>query len=254
VKNPLKKRRTNRTLAVIKDELEIVLKRETVDIIAIGGLLIEAKAQVKHGLWLKWLTENFSLSTSSAERYIKLHKGAAKIPNFGNLKIRPSLLDKLILYPSKRSFPPEVQAVIFKEAETKWVGLTRAYQIEHEIKRAEDAAYKAEIKAIESDEKPEQRLQDVVPPWESEPEPPLDVAPIPAEVTPALLPRDQSLISTFQQTVKVLKVLAAKPAAKFVNSVAPNDLQTVADFLKAVAGESVKTSCSDTFRQPNVVR
>jgi hypothetical protein len=94
---------------------------------------------------------------------IKLHKGAAKIPNFGNLKIRPSLLDKLILSPPKRSFPPEVQAAIFKEAETKWVGLTRAYQLEHEIKRAEEAAYKRDIEAIEGEERYERKIPEPFP-------------------------------------------------------------------------------------------
>jgi hypothetical protein len=242
----LKKRRPNRTLAVIKDELEIVLKRETMDIIAIGGLLIEAKAQVKHGLWLKWLTENFSLSKSSAERYIKLHKGAAKIPNFGNLKIRPSLLDKLILYPPKRSFPPEVQAAIFKEAERKWVDLTRAYQLEHQIKRAEKAAYNRDIEAIEGEEKRERKIPEAVSPWVSEPGPPLsELPPTSTEPAPPLRPCGQSLILMFQQAVKLLKALATKPAAKFIDACIPNDLQIVADFLKAVATASKKADRSD---------
>jgi hypothetical protein len=45
---------------------------------------------------------------------------------------------------------------------------------------------------------------------------------------------------TFQQAVKLLKVLATKPAAKFIDTCAPNDLQMVADFLKAVATASEK--------------
>jgi hypothetical protein len=69
----VKRRSANRTLAVISDELNIALKREASDIFIIGGLLVEARAQVKHGRWYEWLRENFSLSRQSADRYVKLH-------------------------------------------------------------------------------------------------------------------------------------------------------------------------------------
>jgi Protein of unknown function (DUF3102) len=63
----MKRHGANRTLAVIADEINIALKRETNDIFIIGRLLVEARAKVKHGQWYEWLKENFSLSRQSAE-------------------------------------------------------------------------------------------------------------------------------------------------------------------------------------------
>jgi len=186
-------RGTNRTLAVIKDELDVALKRETTNIIAIGGLLAEARRHLRDGEWYPWLEQNFSLSRQSADRYIGIYRVSLKTPNLGDLKIRRSVLYAMFLFSPKRRLSPKAIETIMEEARTKWVGLTRAYQIEREIKLAEEAAYKAEIKAIESDEKPEQRLQDAIAPWESLPELP----PTPAE--PPAAPREQALILTFQQ-------------------------------------------------------
>jgi hypothetical protein len=39
-----------------------------------GDLLIEAKAQLKHGQWLPWLDENCAMSQRTAQLYIKLAK------------------------------------------------------------------------------------------------------------------------------------------------------------------------------------
>ena len=248
MKNALKKRRTNRTLAVIKDELDIALKRETADIIAIGGLFVEARAHLKHSERYPWLEQNFSLSRQSADRYTGIYRVALKTPNLGDLKIRRSVLYAMYLLPPKRRLSPKAIETIMEEARTKWVGLTRAYQIEREIKRAEEATYKREIEVIESEDKREHKVQDAVPPWETLPEQLLEPPPTPAEPPPALLrPTEQSLILTFQQAVKALKALATKPAAKFIDTCTPNDLQIVADFLQAVATAGKKADRSDTI-------
>jgi Protein of unknown function (DUF3102) len=241
MKNALKKRRTNRTLAVIKDELDIALKRETANLIAVGGLLVEARRHLRHGEWYPWLEQNFSLSRQSADRYIGIYRVSMKSPNLDDFKIRRSVLYAMFILPPKRRLSSKAIEIIMEEARTKWVGWTRAYQIEREIKLAEEAAHKREIEAIESDEKPVQKVLDAVPPWESLREPLVELPPTTEEPSAALpRPREQSLILTFQQAVKLLKVLATKPAAKFIDTCAPNDLQMVADFLKAVATASEK--------------
>jgi hypothetical protein len=229
-------RGTNRTLAIIRDELDVALKREITNIIAIGGLLAEARRHLRHGEWYPWLEQNFSLSRQSADRYIGIYRVSLKTPNLGDLKIRRSVLYAMFLLPPKRRLSPQVVETIMEEARTKWVGLTRAYQIEREIKFAEEAAYKREIEAIESEEKPE-------PPWESLPEPRPELPATPPE--PPAAPREQSLILTFQQAVKQLKALATKPAVKFKDTCTLNDLQIVADFLKAVATSSSRTDKID---------
>ena len=39
-----------------------------------GEMLIEAKDQVPHGSWARWLTKNFELSHKQASRYMSLHR------------------------------------------------------------------------------------------------------------------------------------------------------------------------------------
>jgi Protein of unknown function (DUF3102) len=40
----------------------------------LGKMLVEAKACVRHGDWLKWLTANTKLTARTAQRYIRLAK------------------------------------------------------------------------------------------------------------------------------------------------------------------------------------
>jgi hypothetical protein len=102
--------------------------------------------------------------------------------------------------------------------------LTRAYEIERGIKRQNEATERDEF----------------VLPWEEEPEaeqeqPLPDLPPAP----PALLPRDEFLISTFANAIKMLKATLTKPAAKFVAAAdSPHyadDLDMIANFMNQVA-------------------
>jgi hypothetical protein len=51
-------------------------------IVEIGRELIEAKAEVEHGQWLPWLSDEFGWSKSTAENYMNV---ATKFPTIGNL-------------------------------------------------------------------------------------------------------------------------------------------------------------------------
>jgi hypothetical protein len=230
-------KRVNRPLAVIAEAINVALKRETAAIFAIGGLLIEAKEQIEHGHWYSWLEKNFSLSRQSADRYIRLHKALLKTPNIGELKIRSTLLDVLLLLPPKRRFPPQVEAAILKEAETKWVGLTRAYEIAREIKRAE-ALESPPWEEEEQEPEPDELEQDGEPEQdEPEQEPPPDLLPPP----PAPLPRDEFLSKTFANAIRSLKELMTKPSSKFIQAAEPEELEVVANFLNQIAAESRKS-------------
>jgi hypothetical protein len=46
-----------------------------------GDLLIEAKAQLKHGQWLPWLTEHCAMSERTAQLYMRIAKNRATIEN-----------------------------------------------------------------------------------------------------------------------------------------------------------------------------
>jgi hypothetical protein len=47
--------------------------------IAAGRLLIEAKAQLKHGQWLPWLRQNCAISERTASLYMRLARGAEEL-------------------------------------------------------------------------------------------------------------------------------------------------------------------------------
>jgi hypothetical protein len=50
------------------------LQRRVMHAMAAGDLLIEAKAQLKHGQWLHWLAKHCVISERTAQLYVKLAK------------------------------------------------------------------------------------------------------------------------------------------------------------------------------------
>jgi Protein of unknown function (DUF3102) len=54
------------TVAALKSSVENAIKA--------GDLLIEAKAQLKHGQWLPWLDKHCAISQRTAQLYMKLAK------------------------------------------------------------------------------------------------------------------------------------------------------------------------------------
>src|SRR5262245_40621328 len=54
------------TSAALKSSVEHAIKA--------GDLLLEAKAQIKHGQWLPWLQEHCELSERSAQLYMRIAK------------------------------------------------------------------------------------------------------------------------------------------------------------------------------------
>ena len=231
--------RSNRTLDMIAREIHTTLKRETTDIIAIGGLLIEARKHLPHGQWYPWLKENFSLSRQTADRYIKLHRAVAKTPKIGELKLRSTLLEDLFI--SKRQFPPEVKEAIYKEAESKWVGRERAYEIQREMKQAE-------IEAVDRGELPPSQDQKLAPEREKRHEQEASPPDLPPAPQP-LLPRDELLVSKFTSAINMLNELRAMPSGKFTAaSVLSEELELIANFVKQVA--AAKKKQTTTTRTP----
>jgi hypothetical protein len=60
------------------------LRRSIENGIAAGELLIEAKAQLRHGQWLPWLQDNCNLSERTAQLYMRLAKNRADGRNGSN--------------------------------------------------------------------------------------------------------------------------------------------------------------------------
>jgi len=117
-----------RRLATIVDDLDRALKREVKNVIDIGGLLVEAKKQVKHGDWYGWLNQNFALSVASASWYMRLFDKTKSLDS-SDLKIRADLLYALFV---DDKFAKPVKRQILREAKKKWVNMARAEQLQRE--------------------------------------------------------------------------------------------------------------------------
>jgi hypothetical protein len=120
-------KKPKRELSVILDDIDAVLKSDTANIICVGKLLIEAKAQVDHGQWLPLLEQRFDFSERTARNYIKAAKYAnRKSATIADLKISPSVLYALA---GGQSTYLEVEDRILKAAETERVDEERAHEI-----------------------------------------------------------------------------------------------------------------------------
>jgi hypothetical protein len=116
--------RPNRTIDEITGELHVALKRETGDILTIGGLLAEAKERIPHGEWLPWLKSEFSMSERSAQKYVKAADYAAKYELGADLKLSPSALFLISRYDR-----PEIAEAVVKAANEKHLGRDQAKAI-----------------------------------------------------------------------------------------------------------------------------
>jgi hypothetical protein len=255
---------SNRNLAAITSELQVAMQTETTSIIAIGGLLLEAKDQLEHGEWLGWLERNFERSTRTAYNYMSAARAAAKlatIANLGTLKLRQSALyaigDKLDTEEIHRKWqidaPPCLHddatiAAILKAAETEWITANRANEIAEEIEQlrqppdpppqsdeeiaAEEAAEEAEMTAQRATQAARQAELDAILDG-----PPPDNPPTPEATRDVVLP-------PFDQAISTLKHLSTKPLDKFIGSEhSAHDLAPTGDFLHDVADAIDKQKC-----------
>jgi hypothetical protein len=203
-----------RPLEVIAGELNSVLKQEIADVIKIGGLLVEAKAQLSHGQWLPWLAEHSPLSKSTVANYVNAYRFAIKFPTVGNLKIHPSALYML----ASGLFNAKETATILKKAETEWVDAAMARKIK--LQARSPLRTSSEIK-LQAKSQLRTSSESSVPPSQS-----------PGSVP---LRRDTSLRERFAAAVLELEKLEAEPSAKFIGVISVARLRMICSFLSEVA-------------------
>jgi len=213
-----------REIALIATELQTALNREATDIIAIGGLLIEARAQLEHGEWLPWLKENFGSSTHTAENYMAAAHFAAKFATIANLKLRPTALYRLgrKLDDPDGLYSRKAIKAILKAAETEWINVDRANEIATSLQLPEPP------KTIEEEIAAETAAQSEIDDILEGPPPELPPAPE-ATVYDVIVP-------PFDQAVETLVQLQTKPLANFAASThQPHNIRAVTVFLQEVA-------------------
>jgi hypothetical protein len=67
------------------DSAGAAIKRTIEHAIAAGELLLEAKAQLKHGQWMPWLKDHCGLSDRTARAYMRVAKNKDKLSENGNV-------------------------------------------------------------------------------------------------------------------------------------------------------------------------
>jgi len=75
------------------DATKAALKTGIDHAMAAGDLLIEAKAQIPHGIWLPWLKEHCAVSERTARLYMRLARNRSEIEigNVADLSVRGAL-------------------------------------------------------------------------------------------------------------------------------------------------------------------
>lgn len=225
-----------RELATIVADIRAALKSDTANVIRLGGLLAEAKVQVRHGEWLPWLEREFSLSESTAQRYLQVHrflKSCTVRDLNAAANLAPSALYALAEKKRNSVFTEAAIAAIFEEAAHKRVSEDRALKIAWSLQPQTveeiEAAILAEGAAEAEQEAAEQAEADAILDG-----PPPDPSPSPAEAPVTV--RELSLLSQFARGVQLLHDIMTKPAFKFVHvDASPRKLEQVADFLRQVA-------------------
>jgi hypothetical protein len=231
-----------RDIEVIASELQIALKRETADIIAIGDLLLEAQEQLEHGEWLPWLKLNFGSSTRSAQNYMNAARFASKYATVAHLKLRPTALYLLGAYLEFISLD-EIKA-IFKVAETEWVnaeradGIINSFHEEHtdeEQERTDEEQERAEKERLlrETEARAARSAQSEADDILDGPPPELPPPPEPTPIDLTLQEFDKAVATLFRLSTKPLKGFAATTHDAGV-------LNTVAGFMLEVASHPKK--------------
>ena len=76
---------TTRPIEVIENEIIFFKAQASASMLEIGRRLIEAKEQLPHGQWQKWLAEKVAFSERSAQRFMRIAEGYSKADNLTGL-------------------------------------------------------------------------------------------------------------------------------------------------------------------------
>ncbi len=223
------------SLRTIERAITEALRDRTANTLEIGRLLIEAKAKVRHGLWLHWLEGRFPLSTRTAENYMAAAEFVAekqiKIATVANLPLG-------VLYDMANDhYAEDIVDEILALAEREIVTAEKAANIAADAVGRRLSAAGADAIAAEDDE------ADEADPYEEaeailDGEPPALPSPGEAEMRFATTTPDID-VADFCDAVEDLRRLSTRlRAADAAAGVSPEMLRAAADFLAAVVAVS----------------
>jgi hypothetical protein len=240
----MKKAKTKRRTALDRASarLRTALRRETINIVEIGKILIEIRDEhLEHGEWQSWLAENFDLPYRTAIRYVNAaeyvaRKGKSATVALSNLS--PSVLYRL----AEGQLDEQEEAAILAEARKRRVDEDAMWAIcESLAPPADDAADAGRARGHggggddDAESAPDPEIEAVL-------DGPPPAVPPPAPNPP---PTDFAL-RDFDAAISTLKRLMTKSATQFARTIHSADvLESVESFIHAVSDRGRGRGASD---------
>ena len=114
-----------RGLATIVTEVKRTFRDDISNIIKRGELLQQAKDQIEHGGWLRWLEANFNWDEQMAQRAMSVAKFAVKYDTVSALHLSKGVLYGL----ASGRFPDKVVKAVLKEAKSSPIKIERLHEV-----------------------------------------------------------------------------------------------------------------------------
>ena len=224
----------------LESKLRTALRRETTNVIEIGGLLIKSSKLLKHGEWLDWLKDHFDLSQRTAHNY---YSAAEYNARKGKLATVANLAPGLLYALAAGHYNEQEEAAILAATHKGRVDQTRADAICQTLKPPAPAA--------DNDDAADNILMMMTvmaaPMMVMMTTLPMMAVPMRRHGNPRWAAAGCAAVSTdppppdfaleiFDKAVTALKQLLTKPAAEFASTVHSTiELETVESFIRAVA-------------------
>ena len=129
-----------RPIEVIEGEILFFKAQASAGMLEIGRRLIEAKAQLPHGEWQKWLSEKVAFSERSAQRFMRIAEAYKDADTVSGLGTRKALALLAFEDSEREEFMAEKHEV---GGEEKTVQEMTSAELEEAIKRRKDAEQEA---------------------------------------------------------------------------------------------------------------
>lgn len=138
-----------RSITTITDEIIFYKSVGGQAVIEIGKRLIEAKAQLKHGEWLPWLSEKVEFSETSAQRFMQLAREYGNTSLVGDLGTSKALVLLALPASERENFASEKHVV---NGEEKSVAEMSKRELEEAIRQRKIAELERDKARRELDE------------------------------------------------------------------------------------------------------
>jgi len=145
---------TVRPLEVIEGEIHIFKAQASASMLEIGRRLIEAKTQLQHGEWEKWLEEKVEFSARTAQRFMKIAEGYKESDTVALLGTRKALALLAFEEVEREEFLAEKHEVNGEEKTVQEMtsaeldeAIRRRKEAEEELARVKQEKLDAEVRA-----------------------------------------------------------------------------------------------------------